>query len=93
MTPPIDQRPSSFLLSFLQFVNFSKSLVDFGPAAQQFFLVGCAVASFGGIDASGLIHSTGGGEICPLFSYKFHGVFVEIIDYTSEVRRVVRSLK
>lgn len=56
MTPPIDQRPSSFLLSFLQFVNFSKSLVDFGPAAQQFFLVGCAVASFGGIDASGLIH-------------------------------------
>lgn len=33
VTPPIDQRPSSFLLSFLQFVNFLNRGVDFGRAA------------------------------------------------------------
>lgn len=45
-TPPIDQRPSSFLLSFLQFVNLSKHRVDFGRAAPTF---GHAIISFGGI--------------------------------------------
>lgn len=49
MTPPIDQRPSSSLLSFLQFVNFSKSRVDFGRALWP------ACASLGGIVFSFLL--------------------------------------
>lgn len=33
VTPPIDQRPSSFFLSFLQFVNFLNRGVDLGRAS------------------------------------------------------------
>lgn len=43
-TPPIDQSPSSSLLSFLQFVNFSKSRMDSGWGAQT---SRHAVAAFG----------------------------------------------
>lgn len=46
-TPPSDQRPSSFLLCFLQFLNFSKSRVDSGRAALS--LLVRSQRSFGAI--------------------------------------------
>lgn len=43
VTPPIDQRPSSFLLSFLQFVNFLNRGVDFGRAAAALWQLSISV--------------------------------------------------
>lgn len=63
----IKDHPPSFCLFFSLLTSLKASWTS-GQQRSSFFLVGCAVASFGGIDASGLIHSTGGGEICPLFS-------------------------
>lgn len=43
VTPPIDQRPSSFFLSFLQFVNFLKHGVDLGRAAAALWQLSISV--------------------------------------------------
>lgn len=47
VTPPIDQRPSSFLLSFLQFVNFLNRGVDLGRAAAALWQLSISVSPFG----------------------------------------------
>lgn len=101
MTPPIDQRPSSSLLSFLQFVNFSKSRVDFGRAAptswQVFIFIFFGLFSGFFCGASGLTQSSKQARedahslsLCTLFlEVVFHGVFVEIINchHSGEVRK------
>lgn len=43
VTPPIDQRPSSFFLSFLQFVNFLNRGVDLGRAAAALWQLSISV--------------------------------------------------
>lgn len=63
----IKDHPPSFCLFFSLLTSLKASWTS-GQPRSSFFFVGCAVASFGGIDASGLTHSTGGGEISPLFS-------------------------
>lgn len=66
VTPPIDQRPSSSLLSFLHFVNFSKSSVDSGASRSDLFWQ--AFISFRGIlGASGLTRSTTRRDFPPPF--------------------------
>lgn len=84
MTPPIDQRPSSSLLSFLQLVNFSNSRVEVSRAAPALHFMRWDFGASGPTSRED--------TLLPRFSFletAFHGVFVEIIycHRSGEVRK------
>lgn len=79
VTPPIDQRPSSSLLSSLQFVNFSKSRVDSGRAAQGRLSVPWDFGASGLTSREELSPPSSSSSSSPCAGVGFHGVSVEVI--------------